>query len=95
MTGYDPLVAATRAVAEELLRQYEREYQADHLDWTAFQDDARTLVRLALPQIADAVREVAARGVEGSQHPSAVGLGAGLMSAALLMERWANPVVTT
>lgn len=43
--------AAVRAVAERMLRRYESEYQADHLTWRDFADDARDDLAAALPHL--------------------------------------------
>lgn len=43
--------AAIRAVAEVRLRQYGSEYEASHLTWYDFADDARELLEAALPHL--------------------------------------------
>lgn len=42
---------AVRAVAERMLQRYESEYQANHLTWRDFADDARSDLAAALPHL--------------------------------------------
>ncbi len=43
--------AAVQIVAEQMLRRYESEYNADHLTWRDFADDARADLDAALPAL--------------------------------------------
>lgn len=47
---------AVRPAAQKMLEQYASEYDASHLDWTAFERDAREVLAEALPVIVAAVR---------------------------------------
>jgi hypothetical protein len=46
--------AAVKAVAEVMFREYESEYQADHLTWRDFADSARLILEAAAPALAGA-----------------------------------------
>jgi hypothetical protein len=43
--------AAVQAAAEVMFRQYESQYNADHLTWRDFEQDAREVLEAAAPHI--------------------------------------------
>lgn len=46
---------AVQPAAEVMLRQYESQYNADHLTWRDFAGDARAVLEAAAPAMAEAV----------------------------------------
>lgn len=57
MTVPDIPPEAVQHAAEVVLRQYESQYQADHLTWRDFADDAREVLAAALPHAGPVVTE--------------------------------------
>lgn len=45
--------AAVQAVAEQMLARYDKEFDASHLTWRDFADDARADLTVALPLLGD------------------------------------------
>lgn len=52
---------SVKAAAEVMLRQYDSQYNADHLTWLSFTDDAREIAAAAARAIRAAERERIAR----------------------------------